>query len=61
MGPSRAKSLEKDVKMKAQGSFLEYFGLWLTASGGSEPPRGRCGRHPGVRRLSFVVVFFGKR
>ena len=53
------KVWKKIAKMKAQGRFLEHFGLRLTASGGSEPLRGRCGRHSGVRRLIFLY-FFGK-
>ena len=61
MGPSRAKSLEKDTKMKARGRFLEHFGLRLTASGGSEPPWGRFGRHPGVCKFKFVAYFLEKR
>ena len=58
MGPSRAKSLEKDAKMKARGRFLEHFGLRLTASEGSEPPWGRFGCHPGsVNSILFLLIF----
>ena len=37
MGLSRIKSWEKDAKINARVRFLEYFGLRLAASGGSEP------------------------
>jgi hypothetical protein len=60
VGPSRAKSLEKDAKMKARGRFLEHFGLRLTASGGSEPPWGRFGRHPGSVN-SILFSFFSEK
>ena len=60
MGPSRARSLEKDPKMKARGRFLDHFGLRLTASGGSEPPWGRFGRHPGFVN-SILSSFFSEK
>ena len=61
MGPSRAKSLEKDTQTKARGRFLKHFGLRSTASEGSGPPWGRFGRHPGVCKFNFVAYFFDKR
>ena len=60
MGPGRAKSSEKDRKMNAQCHFLKHLGVCLAVPGGPEPLLGRCGRHPGVRRLSFLLFFFEK-
>ena len=58
-GPKSYKKLGKG--RKNEGRFLELFGLRLAASGGSEPPRGRFGRRPGVCKLDFYVFCLEKR
>ena len=57
-GPSRPKSAETNAKMNTRGCFLEHFGLRLSPPEGSEPLRGRCGCHPGVRGSVFFVFFW---
>ena len=59
-GPKSCKKFGKSQKMKARSCFLEHFGLRLTASGGSEPPWGRFGRHPGSVN-SILFSFFSEK